>query len=109
MSFLVGSVAGALVTGGVYYGFSNLIQTRTEEHRVDMHSLSDRLTNASTLIPSPPPASTRITHRPFASLLQSRWNDEMAGLFRSIGTWEERAEDWGRNILYGNNSRARNS
>ncbi|KAH7928879.1 hypothetical protein BV22DRAFT_1110251 [Leucogyrophana mollusca] len=101
MSFLVGSLAGALATGGVYYGFSNLIQTRTTQHRTDLHVLSERLVNASTIVPSPPPASMRISHRPFASLIQSRWNEEVAGLFASVGRWERRAEEWGRKVLYG--------
>ncbi|KAH9834751.1 uncharacterized protein C8Q71DRAFT_766217 [Rhodofomes roseus] len=36
MSFLVGPISGALAAGGVYYGFSTMIQTRTEQHRTDV-------------------------------------------------------------------------
>ncbi|KIJ64681.1 hypothetical protein HYDPIDRAFT_89906 [Hydnomerulius pinastri MD-312] len=101
MSFVAGSLAGALVTGGVYYGFSNLMQTRTAQHRGDLHVLSERFINATTTIPSPPPASTRITERPFAAMLQSRWNEEVAGVFAAVGKWERQASDWGRKLLYG--------
>ncbi|KAH7910384.1 hypothetical protein BJ138DRAFT_1087763 [Hygrophoropsis aurantiaca] len=104
MSFLVGSLAGALTTGGIYYGFSNMIQTRTAQHRADLHTISDRLVNASSTIPSPPPASMRIAQRPLAELIESRWNDEVAGLFSYVGRWEQRAEEWGRKVLYGDSS-----
>ncbi|KIJ16425.1 hypothetical protein PAXINDRAFT_113541 [Paxillus involutus ATCC 200175] len=104
MSFLAGSLAGALVTGGVYYGFSNLIQTRTAQHRSDLHVLSQRLIGASTIVPSPPPASTRITHRPFTSMLQSQWNEQVAGAFATVGRWERRASEWGRKLVYGEHS-----
>ncbi|KAG1737590.1 uncharacterized protein EDB91DRAFT_1249705 [Suillus paluster] len=78
MSFAAGSLAGALVMGGIYHGFSNLMQTSTV---ADIHTLSERLVSASTTIPSPPPASTRITYHPLTSLIQSKWNNEVAGLF----------------------------
>ncbi|KAF9238047.1 hypothetical protein BU15DRAFT_88487 [Melanogaster broomeanus] len=104
MSFLAGSLAGALVTGGVYYGFSNLMQTRTAQHRSDLHVLSERLVSASTIIPSPAPASTRITYRPFTAMVQSQWNEQIASAFATVGTWERRASDWGRKLLYGEHS-----
>ncbi|KAH7883022.1 hypothetical protein F5I97DRAFT_168563 [Phlebopus sp. FC_14] len=104
MSFVAGSLAGAIVTGGIYYGFSNLIQTRTTRLRSDLHILSERLINASTVVPSPPPASARIAQRPFVSLLQSKWNEELAGVFAAVGKWERTASDWGRKILYGEHS-----
>ncbi|OBZ76294.1 ATP synthase subunit gamma, mitochondrial [Grifola frondosa] len=77
MSFLVGPVSGVLVAGGVYYGFSTMIQTKTEQHRSDLHKLSRRLVDASANIPAPKPASERIAHRPFLSMLQSRWNTQL--------------------------------
>ncbi|KIM60505.1 hypothetical protein SCLCIDRAFT_1216785 [Scleroderma citrinum Foug A] len=101
MSFVAGSVAGALISGGVYYGFSNLIQTRTTEHRSDLHNLSERLVTASSVVPSPSPASTRIAHRPFLALIQSRWNEELASAFSAVTRWERHASEWGRKMLYG--------
>jgi altered-inheritance-of-mitochondria protein 5 len=35
MSFLLGTTAGALVAGGVYYGFSNLVHGRTVQHQAE--------------------------------------------------------------------------
>lgn len=104
MSFVAGSLAGALVMGGIYHGFSNLVQTRTAQHRADIHMLSERIANASTTIPSAPPASTRITHHPLTSLIQSKWNDEVAGLFGTAWRWEQRAVELGKKVLYGDDS-----
>ncbi|KII92392.1 hypothetical protein PLICRDRAFT_50779 [Plicaturopsis crispa FD-325 SS-3] len=101
MSFLVGPVSGALVAGGVYYGFSNLIATRTAQHQSDLHSLSVRLVDAPTYIPAPLPAAARITHHPFLSVFQDRWNAEIETLFRGFGSWDLRAQEWGKKLLYG--------
>ncbi|KAI6026040.1 hypothetical protein EDC04DRAFT_228057 [Pisolithus marmoratus] len=103
MSFLAGSVAGALVSGGVYYGFSSLMQSKTAHLRADLHLLSERLVTASTIVP-PPPASTRIVHRPFLTLVQSRWNQEVASIFATLTRWEQHASEWGRKRLYGERS-----
>ncbi|KZP17375.1 hypothetical protein FIBSPDRAFT_747096 [Athelia psychrophila] len=101
MSFLVGSLAGGLVAGGVYYGFSNLMLTRTVEHRLDMHVLSQRLVGASSTVPSPPSAATRITHRPFASLLKDKWNQQTATVVEKVHAWDGEVQEWGRKVLYG--------
>ncbi|KAN0094607.1 hypothetical protein V8E55_002894 [Tylopilus felleus] len=101
MSFLVGSLAGAVATGGVYYGFSNLIQTRTAQHRTDLHRLSDTLVDASAGLPGPVPASKRIVERPFTTMLQARWNAHVAGAYATVGRWERRASEWTRRALYG--------
>ncbi|KAI6002153.1 hypothetical protein EDD15DRAFT_2158442 [Pisolithus albus] len=107
MSFLAGSVAGAVVSGGVYYGFSTLMQSRyvvvTYFHASSLHSLSERLSSASTIVP-PPPASTRVVHRPFVTLVQSRWNQEVASIFATVAKWEQHASEWGRKLLYGERS-----
>lgn len=66
-----------------------------------IHNLSERIASAPTTIPSPPPASTRITHRPLTSLVQSKWNEEVAGLFGTIYQWEQRATELGKKVLYG--------
>ncbi|KAF5384443.1 hypothetical protein D9615_003408 [Tricholomella constricta] len=122
MSILIGPVSGALVAGGashlhnflqhltatkrklgctqVYYGFSNLMHTRTEQHRADLHALSVRLVSTPTT-PAPPPAAARITHHPFSSMLKDRWNHELGALFAGFGSWDRRAVAWGRRVLYG--------
>ncbi|KAI6165307.1 hypothetical protein EDD17DRAFT_1472982 [Pisolithus thermaeus] len=101
MSFLAGSIAGAVVSGGVYYGFSSLMQSRCVV--VILHLLSERLVTASTVL-SPPPASTRVVHRPFLTLVQSRWNQEVASVFATVAKWEQHASEWGRKLLYGERS-----
>ncbi|KAF8558685.1 hypothetical protein OG21DRAFT_1404774 [Imleria badia] len=102
MSFLVGSLAGAVATGGVYYGFSNLIQTRTTQHRTDLHALSGRLVDApSTTLPGPPPASARIVARPFTTMVQAQWNAHVASVYATVGGWERRASAWAHKVLYG--------
>ncbi|KAF8241093.1 hypothetical protein L208DRAFT_1427399, partial [Tricholoma matsutake] len=101
MSFLVGPVSGALVVGGVYYGFSNLIHTRTEQHRKDLHHLSVRLIETPALVQAPPSAASRIKPQSFTSYVQGRWNRELAYLFAGFQQWDKRAQDWGRRLLYG--------
>jgi len=43
----------------------------------------------------------RITHRPLTSLVQSKWNEEVAGLFGTVCRWEQRATELGKKVLYG--------
>ncbi|KAJ7437204.1 hypothetical protein B0H11DRAFT_2108120 [Mycena galericulata] len=105
MSFLLGPVSGALVAGGLYYGYSNMIRLQTEKHRKDLHTLSVRLVETPALIMAPPSAATRITPRPFSSLVQSRWNEEMASLFVNLREWDTRAQEWGKRLLYGSEVR----
>ncbi|KAG5720879.1 hypothetical protein E4T56_gene15244 [Termitomyces sp. T112] len=101
MSILIGPISGALVAGGVYYGFSNLISTRTEQHRRDLHALSIRLVETPSLVQAPPPAAARITHHPFASLLKAKWNQEVQSLFTGVANWDRRVQEWGKKLLYG--------
>ncbi|KZT64985.1 hypothetical protein DAEQUDRAFT_769224 [Daedalea quercina L-15889] len=101
MSFLIGPVSGALAAGGVYYGFSTMIQTRTEKHRSDLRALSRRLVEADSIVPAPPPAAERISQRPFTTLLKHQWNTQVEALFRSAGDWDRRVVGWGRRVLYG--------
>jgi len=98
LSFLA---AGALVAGGLYYGYSNMIHTRTETHKRDLHTLSVRLVETPALIMAPPSAATRVTPRPFSALLESRWNQELAAVFAGLGQWETHAQDWGKRLLWG--------
>ncbi|KAH8080719.1 hypothetical protein BXZ70DRAFT_638299 [Cristinia sonorae] len=102
MSFLVGPLSGALVAGGVYYGFSNMIHSRTERHRVDLHRLSNELIT-STPLPStaPAPASSRIVYQPFTSMLKHRWNAQVESLVKGARSWDENLGEWGRRWLYG--------
>ncbi|KAG6337020.1 hypothetical protein ID866_2080 [Astraeus odoratus] len=104
MSFVAGTLAGALVSGGIYYGFSNLMQSRYVQLLSIVRVLSERLVTASTIVPSPPPASSRIAHRPFVALIQSRWNEELASAFSAVARWERHASEWGRKLLYGERS-----
>ncbi|EPQ58636.1 hypothetical protein GLOTRDRAFT_110285 [Gloeophyllum trabeum ATCC 11539] len=101
MSFLSGSLAGALVAGGVYYGFSNLIQSRTQAHRADLHDLSRRLLNPPAALNAPPPAAERIHHDAFSTQLKDRWNHEIEGLFRTSTELAAKGRDWAKRTLYG--------
>lgn len=65
-----------------------------------MHALSLRLGDASTIVPSPPPASARIQHRPFATLLKDNWNEQTASIYGNVRSWEGRAQEWGRKLFY---------
>ncbi|KAI3607343.1 hypothetical protein WG66_004846 [Moniliophthora roreri] len=94
MSFLVGPVSGALVAGGVYYGFSNLIQSR-------LHVQSVRLVETPTFVHAPPPAAARVAEKPFWALIQARWNQEVEGIFRWCRDADRRVVDWGRRVAYG--------
>ncbi|KAJ7732799.1 hypothetical protein DFH07DRAFT_846250 [Mycena maculata] len=101
MSFLLGPVSGALVAGGLYYGYSNMIQMQTQRHVRDLHTLSVHLVETPALLVAPPSAATRIAPRPFSALIQARWNEEVAALFSGIGKWDARALEWGRRLVYG--------
>ncbi|KXN87163.1 hypothetical protein AN958_09127 [Leucoagaricus sp. SymC.cos] len=107
---LVGPVAGALVAGGVYYGFSSLIQTRLvslthlrciTQLTLSLHVLSSRLIDSPTLVNAPPSAASRITSHPWSTYMESRWNQEIAYLFAGVREWDRRASEWGRKVLYG--------
>ncbi|KAF9045464.1 hypothetical protein BJ165DRAFT_1528330 [Panaeolus papilionaceus] len=101
MSVLIGPLSGALVAGGVYYGFSNLMHTRTEQHRRDLHALSVRLVETPSLIQAPPPAAERIHKDPLVTEIKSRWNHEVAVLFRGFQNLDKSAVEWGKSLLYG--------
>ncbi|KAJ7626951.1 hypothetical protein FB45DRAFT_920373 [Roridomyces roridus] len=106
MSFLAGPVSGALVAGGLYYGYSNMMQLKTEQHRKDLHALSVRLVEHPALIIAPPSAATRITPPSFNSVLQARWNQEITTLFGGLREWNVRAQEWARTELYGGEVRS---
>ncbi|KAF8646645.1 hypothetical protein AX16_007144 [Volvariella volvacea WC 439] len=101
MSFLVGPISGALAAGGVYYGFSALIQTKIEQHQRDLHNLSLQLIKSPNFLHAPPPAATRIPEHTFTSVIQARWNTQVANLFAGFREWDQRVEDWGKKLLYG--------
>ncbi|KAL1751574.1 hypothetical protein FB107DRAFT_278536 [Schizophyllum commune] len=101
MSFLVGSLSGAVVAGGFYYGFSNLINSRTSEHRRDLHSLSVRLVDHPTLVPAPPSAASRVSDSDFGDLVRLRWNQQLSKLFLGARDLDQRAVAWGKSLLYG--------
>ncbi|KAJ3967934.1 hypothetical protein EV361DRAFT_928351 [Lentinula raphanica] len=84
MSFLLGPVSGALVAGGIYYGFSNLIQTRTKQLSTDLHIQSTLLLHSPTpawISTYPSPAASRIERKPFLSLVQAGWNEQLEKTF----------------------------
>ena len=66
-----------------------------------MHLLSVRLVDTPTVVPAPPSAASRIEHKPFASLLQSKWNEQVGSVFDWVRTSDRRLEDWGHKLLYG--------
>ncbi|KDQ56683.1 hypothetical protein JAAARDRAFT_131933 [Jaapia argillacea MUCL 33604] len=101
MSFLTGTLSGALIAGGIYYGFSNLIQTRTKAHQADLHTLSQRLLDPPSSLPAPTPAVQRISHDNFGSYVKDRWNQEIEGMVRTSGGWISRAQEWSKKGLYG--------
>lgn len=72
---------------------------------LSIHAISQRLVNASTIVPAPPSASARIPHRPFTSLLKEQWNQQTAIVFEKLREWEEKAEEWGTKTLYGRGTR----
>ncbi|KAL0945948.1 hypothetical protein HGRIS_012226 [Hohenbuehelia grisea] len=101
MSVFVGPISGALVAGGVYYGISNLISTRTEQQRRDLRVLSARLVETPTLVNAPPSAASRIDQQPFASMLKAKWNEEIHTIFVGFGSWQDRAQQYTQRLLYG--------
>lgn len=109
MSFLLGPISGAVIAGGVYYGFSAMIRTRTEQHIHDLHVLSARLAEPSAPTNAPPSAFDRIEHRPFRLLVQSGWNKQVETAFRDARDLSTRTIDWSRRKLYGEEDSPRKS
>ncbi|GJE93080.1 hypothetical protein PsYK624_092390 [Phanerochaete sordida] len=107
MSVLLGPISGAVIAGGVYYGFSTMIRTRTEQHIHDLHVLSTRLAEPGAPTHAPPSAFDRIEHRPFRVLLQSGWNHQVESMFRDARDFSTWAADWGRQKVYGEQSTPR--
>ncbi|KAH9993303.1 hypothetical protein BJV74DRAFT_770993 [Russula compacta] len=106
MSFIIGPLSGALVAGGIYYGFSNLIDSRTDRHRQDLHALSRRLITPPAEYDPPTPAAARIVMKPFTELIKQSWNDKIGGFYALTRKEGERASSWGRRVLYGGDSSA---
>ncbi|KIK61205.1 hypothetical protein GYMLUDRAFT_199996 [Collybiopsis luxurians FD-317 M1] len=112
MSFLLGPVSGALVAGGIYYGFSNLMQSRQAlsfNLRCSLHTQSYLLLNSPTpawISTYPPPAASRIEHKPFISVMQASWNEHLEKAFvwardadkHVVKSFEEFGEWAGRKI-----------
>ncbi|KAF8480073.1 hypothetical protein DFH94DRAFT_459432 [Russula ochroleuca] len=101
MSFVIGPLSGALVAGGIYYGFSNLVESRTNRHREDLHTLSKRLITPPAEYDPPPPAAARIVMKPFMEVIKQSWNDKVGGIYALTRKEGERASSWGRRVLYG--------
>ncbi|KAF9518160.1 hypothetical protein BS47DRAFT_377745 [Hydnum rufescens UP504] len=78
----VGDFGRRLAATAVYYSFSYSIQDSTRVSRAKLHILSTELaTLAVDPLGGPLPASARITHSDFTSLLKARWNNDIEGLF----------------------------
>ncbi|EMD36860.1 hypothetical protein CERSUDRAFT_114782 [Gelatoporia subvermispora B] len=99
MSFVLGTISGALAAGGVYYGFSNLMSSRTEMHRTDLHRLSQRLLEVPVSPEALPSASQRIVHHPFTSLMKEQWNAAIGTAFNSARDLEQEVFRWGKVLL----------
>lgn len=106
MSFLIGPVSGALVAGGIYYGFSNLMESRTNQHRDNLHVLSQKLITPPSEHDPPPTAAARIVKKPLTTLIKQRWNEKVNELYGLTGRGGERASSWGREMLYGGDASA---
>ncbi|KAI9428533.1 hypothetical protein H4582DRAFT_1990737 [Lactarius indigo] len=123
MSFLIGPVSGALVAGGVspllilyavilkvlvkiYYGFSNLIESRTIQHRDNLHMLSQKLVTPPSEHDVPPTAAARVVTKPLTALVKQRWNEKVSELYTLTGRGGDRASSWGREVLYGGDAGA---
>ncbi|EIN14520.1 hypothetical protein PUNSTDRAFT_130146 [Punctularia strigosozonata HHB-11173 SS5] len=104
MSFLLGPISGALAAGGIYYGLSNLINTRTEQLRADISHISRRLVEEPTVVAAPLPAAARIVRKPFADMLQEEWNRQVEALFKNTGRLDQSVVEWGRKLVHGQSS-----
>ncbi|KIP04834.1 hypothetical protein PHLGIDRAFT_92995 [Phlebiopsis gigantea 11061_1 CR5-6] len=101
MSFLLGPISGAVIAGGVYYGFSAMIRTSAEQHIHDLHALSVRLEQPSVDSRAAPSAFDRIRHRPFSRTLKQQWNIQLESLFRTVGDIGGQTVEWGRRKIHG--------
>jgi len=77
-------------------------QVQASDHQFlpSLHALSHRFEVDSAQLTTPT-ASDRITQRPFSTLVQSRWNQQVDVLFKSVTEWDRRAAAWVRQVLYG--------
>ncbi|KAH8829238.1 hypothetical protein DL96DRAFT_1597253 [Flagelloscypha sp. PMI_526] len=101
-------LSGALVAGGLYYGFSHLIESRTRQHRGDLGALSARFNSMDIVSTNPDstpvPAATRIPPTTFRSTLHERWNNTIFSLFNRTRDLDKDAGDFGRRLVYGEGS-----
>jgi len=94
----VGVVSGAVVAGGLYYAFSNSIQSQTLKSRAQLQSLSQQL--QSPLPPTPQTVSNRQhVNQTFKGLLKQRWNEGLTTMFIRIHEWDRKVEDWGKSLI----------
>ncbi len=66
-----------------------------------LRELNTRITDSVALVNAPPSAAARIERRPFASLVESRWNREVETLFRGFYSWDNRLQQWYKDVFYG--------
>jgi len=65
-----------------------------------LRELNTRITDSVALVNAPPSAAARIERRPFASLVESRWNREIETLFRGFYSWDNRFQQWCKDVFY---------
>jgi hypothetical protein len=59
-----------------------------------------RMEGADTIIPAPLSAASRVRERPFATMLQNEWNQQVEQLFRSSSGAMDSAQSWGKHMVY---------
>ncbi|KAF9267929.1 hypothetical protein L218DRAFT_955103 [Marasmius fiardii PR-910] len=104
MSFFLGLVSGTLFAGGVYYGFSDMIHERLKQLSTDLHTQSVHLAETPTLVQAPPSAASRIPEKQFLDMVQTKWNDQVEGLYKWCQDVDRRVLDWGQKTVYGSPS-----
>ena len=76
------------------------VEDSNHEFLSSLHALSHRFEVDPTRLTTPT-ASDRIAQRPFSTLIQSRWNQQVGVLFKSVAEWDKRATAWVGQVLYG--------
>ncbi|PVF96686.1 hypothetical protein CPB86DRAFT_736401 [Serendipita vermifera] len=88
MSFAAGTVAGAILAGGVYYSFSYRLRNSTLQYKSTLHDLSQEMINPQTGIHIPPSAAERIPRSDtFGGLVKQQWNETVGNAFQKATDW----------------------
>ncbi|KIM24970.1 hypothetical protein M408DRAFT_17429 [Serendipita vermifera MAFF 305830] len=90
MSFLTGTLAGAVFAGGVYYSFSYRLRTEVVQYKSSLHRLSEEMIDPRSGVKLPAPAAERIAPAPFSALVKQQWNEQVGNTFRKVTEWRPR-------------------